>query len=76
MGITSRNVTYSDQAFAAIEVKGVIYLVNAGVAKEIKKALSDQLSLTSAEGPIRAALEAASEFVIDVENGVVVKPRP
>lgn len=76
MSIKASDVTYSDQAFAAIEVKGVVYFVNAAVAKQVKTALTEQLIFTSAENPIVTSLTAASEFVVDVANGKVLKPQP
>ena len=76
MAIKKRDVTYSDQAFALIEVKGVIYVVNAGAAKDIKHALEEKLIFTSAENPIREWLEQVSEFVFDIPNSKVVKPTP
>lgn len=75
MAIKQDDVTYSKETFAAIEVKGVIYLVNAQLAKGVREALSKQMIFTSAENPIRTALEEVSEFVIDAANGVVIKPK-
>jgi len=76
MAVNKNDVTYAPVAFAAIEVKGKIYFVRADIAKGVKKALSDQMVFTSAEGPIHEALSAASEFVIDAANGTVLKPTP
>lgn len=73
MAIKPKDITYAPVAFAAIEVKGVVYFINAEIAKSVKKALTDQLVFTSAENPILSALEASAEFVVDVANGTVLK---
>lgn len=73
MAIKTQDVTYSPEAFAAIEVKGVVYFINAGIAKRVKAALTEQMVFTSAENPIVAFLTESSEFVVDFANDVVLK---
>lgn len=76
MAIKADDVTYSKTAFAVIEVKGVLYFVQAELAKSVKDALTEQLIFTSADNPIVRSLTDASEFVVDVANGKVLKPQP
>ena len=74
MGIKAEDVTYSKEAFAAIEIKGKIYFINVAVAKEVKHELTEKLMFTSSENAIGLFLEDASEFIIDVESKSLVKP--
>lgn len=76
MAVKSEDVTYAPITFAAIEVKGNVFFVNAAVAKEIKHKLTQELVFTSSENAIYRLLEDASEFVVDVANGTVRKPLP
>lgn len=75
MAIKTKDVTFYDKGvFALIEVKGYVYVVNAEIAKQVKHALTEQMIFTSAEGPIRETLAASAEFVLDIDNGKVLKP--
>jgi hypothetical protein len=74
MAVKAEDVTYSKEAFAAIEVKGRIYFLNVAVAKQVKHELTEQLMFTSSENAISNYLEGVSEFIIDVENKSLVKP--
>lgn len=76
MAVKAEDVTYAPIAFAAIEVKGNVFFVNAAVAKDIKHKLTEELVFTSSENAIFRMLEEASEFVVDVANGAVRKPLP
>lgn len=76
MAIRQRDFTYSEQAFALIEAKGVIYVVSAGAAKDIRKALAEKLVFTSVENVITEWLTQVSEFVFDIPNNKVIKPAP
>ena len=76
MAIKADDVTYSKSAYGVVEVKGVLYFVDSAIAKSVKDALTEQLVFTSAENPILAALTEASEFIVDVANGKVLKPQP
>lgn len=72
--VRSNEVLYADNAFTAIELRGVVYFVQAGAAKEIKAKLNDQLVFSPSETRVTDFLKGVAAFVVDFDNGTVVKP--
>jgi hypothetical protein len=69
-------VIVAHNAFAAIELRGVVYFIQSGAAKDIQKQLNEQIIWNPFPDRITEFLTGVSEFVVDVDNGEVVKPKP
>jgi hypothetical protein len=65
---------YSDVAFAAIELRGVVYFVHAAAAKDVKTKLNEEIIWNPHAPRIQEFLKNASAFAIDFDNGEVLKP--
>ena len=69
-------VIFAPNVFAAIELRGVVYFVQADAAKDIQHQLNEQIIWNPFPDRIAGFLTGVSEFVVDVDNGEVVKPKP
>ena len=67
---------FAPYVLAAIELRGVLYFIQADAAKEVQTQLNEQIIFNPHYPRIKEFLESVSEFVVDVDNGEVVKPKP
>jgi len=67
-------VIFSGSAFAAIELRGVVYFVPAGAAKQVKTKLNEEIIWNAHAPRIQEFLANVSAFAIDFANGKVIKP--
>jgi hypothetical protein len=65
---------FSDNAFAAIELRGVVYFVHAAAASQIKAKLNEEIIWNAHAPRIQEFLTGVSAFAIDFDNGKVLKP--